>query len=224
MISVRQRGCFVQPIRRRIAEILKSQGTATVAELAEQLNMAQVSVRHHLDILIGEDLVIPASLRRHAGAGRPSQVYALTPEATKLFPQRSTMLANGMLDEMKSVLTAHEVRALLLRLAEKTAGAGPRLDPDAPVDEQLSAISDYLTREGYDAHWELHDDEYELHACNCPYVGVADHHPELCMMDQAIMQHLMPDLIRLESRVLDGAPHCRYIIHHSAVDNSEALG
>jgi predicted ArsR family transcriptional regulator len=47
----------VQPIRRRIAEILKEQGTATVAELADQLGIAQVSVRHHLDILIGEDLV-----------------------------------------------------------------------------------------------------------------------------------------------------------------------
>ena len=52
----------MQPVRRRIAEILKAQGSATVAELSDQLAMAQVSVRHHLDILIGEDLVTLAEI------------------------------------------------------------------------------------------------------------------------------------------------------------------
>jgi DNA-binding transcriptional ArsR family regulator len=61
----------VQPIRRRITEILKENGSATVAELAEQLGIAQVSVRHHLDILIGEDMVEAVGVRPPGGASEP---------------------------------------------------------------------------------------------------------------------------------------------------------
>jgi predicted ArsR family transcriptional regulator len=197
---------------------LKTQGSATVAELAENLDMAQVSVRHHLDILIGEDLVTTSGVRRRDGAGRPSQVYALTPEANRLFPQRNAVLAAAMLDEIKTVMPAHEVRSMLLRLAEKHASSGPQLSSDAPVEEQIESITLFLTEQGYNAHWELQGGVYELHACNCPYAGVADEHPELCMMDQAMIQQLMPDLIRLESRVLDGSPHCRYILKANSAE------
>ena len=202
----------MQPIRRRIAEILKEQGTATVAELAEQLGIAQVSVRHHLDILIGEDLVQATGVRRHDGAGRPSQVYSLTPEAAKLFPQRHDAIAEGMLTEIKAALPADQVRALFLRMAEKTAAEAPALLPDQLVEERLEEVAQFLTERGYSARWETHDGRYELHACNCPYVGVADRHHELCLMDQALMQSLMPGATRYETRALHGSSHCTYII------------
>lgn len=202
----------MQPIRRRIAEILKEQGTATVAELAEQLGIAQVSVRHHLDILIGEDLVQATGVRRHDGAGRPSQVYSLTPEAAKLFPQRHDAIAEGMLTEIKAALPADQVRALFLRMAEKTAAEAPALLPDQLVEERLEEVAQFLTERGYSARWETHDGRYELHACNCPYVGVADRHHELCLMDQALVQSLMPGATRYETRALHGSSHCTYII------------
>ena len=202
----------MQPIRRRIAEILKEQGTATVAELAEQLGIAQVSVRHHLDILIGEDLVQATGVRRHDGAGRPSQIYSLTPEAAKLFPQRHDAIAEGMLTEIKATLSADQVRAIFLRMAEKTAAEAPASLPDQSVEERLEEVAHFLTEKGYSARWETRDGHYELHACNCPYVGVADRHHELCLMDQALMQNLMPGATRHETRALHGSSHCTYII------------
>jgi predicted ArsR family transcriptional regulator len=202
----------VQPIRRRIAEILKEQGTATVAELAEQLGIAQVSVRHHLDILIGEDLVQATGVRRHDGAGRPSQIYSLTPEAAKLFPQRHDAIAEGMLTEIKATLSADQVRAVFLRMAEKTAAEAPALLPGQSVEERLEEVAHFLTEKGYSARWETHDGRYELHACNCPYVGVADRHHELCLMDQVLMQDLIPGATRYETRALHGSSHCTYII------------
>lgn len=206
----------MQPVRRRITEILKESGTATVAELAEQLGMAQVSVRHHLDILVGEDLVELAGLRRREKAGRPSQVYALTPQAAKLFPQRHDALVAGLLDELKKLLSPVELRELLLRLAERTSREAPAISPAQSIEERLDVVTDFLRAKGYSARWELHNGRYELHACNCPYTGVADDHPELCMMDQAMMQKLIPGATRVESRVLDGAPHCVYVIEVQA--------
>jgi len=212
----------VQPVRRRIVEILKAQEGATVADLADHLEMAHVSVRHHLDILIGEDLVAQAGVRRHNGAGRPSQIYVLTDQAAALFPQRHAAFAADMLDALKARLSGQEVRNLLAQLGEKSASEAPTLPPGASLEEQLDATASYLTEQGYNAHWEEHDGRYELFACNCPYTGVADDHPELCLMDLTMMQHLMPDLIRLESRVLDGTPRCHYVVRNHNRDGAEA--
>jgi predicted ArsR family transcriptional regulator len=202
----------VQPVRRHIIEILKANGGATVAELAERLDMAQVSVRHHLDILIGEDFVEAAGVRRRDGAGRPSQIYVLTAGAAKLFPQRHGVLAGDVLAEMKALLPDEEMRSLLRRLAERTSRRAPTAMADQPIEERLDDVTEFLTAEGYVAQWQRSENGYLVHACNCPHAGVADHHPELCSMDQVLFQILLPGSVRLESRVLDGSPHCTYAI------------
>jgi predicted ArsR family transcriptional regulator len=202
----------LQPVRWHIIEILKANSGATVAELARQLGMAQVSVRHHLDILIGEDLVEAAGVRRRDGAGRPSQIYVLAPGATRLFPQRHGVLAGDVLAEMKALLPRDEMQHLLRRLAEKTSRRAPTATADQPMEERLDEVTEFLTGEGYVAHWERSKDGYLVQACNCPHAGVADHHPELCSMDQVMFQILLPGSVRLESRVLDGSPYCTYVI------------
>ena len=203
----------LQPIRRRITEILKENGTATVAELARQLGIAQVSVRHHLDILIGEDLVETTGVRRHDGAGRPSQVYALTPQAVRLFPQRHDAIAEGILAEMKAALPAEQVREFFRHMANKTASEAPAGLPEQAIEERLDEVAQFLTERGYNARWETHDGHYELYACNCPYLGIADRHHELCLMDQELMHALVPGAVRHETRALHGATHCTYIIY-----------
>lgn len=202
----------MQSVRRRITEILKENGTATVAELADLLGMAQVSVRHHLDILVGEDLVELTGVRRRDGAGRPSQVYALAVGALGLFPQRNAELASSVLTELKAVLPQDQVAQLLIRIAERTEREAPRPSPDQTVEERLNQVACFLTGKGYSARWEACDGQYRLHACNCPYSGVAEQHPELCMMDHALIGRLLPGAIRLESHVIDGSNHCTYML------------
>ena len=202
----------MQTVRNHIVEILKENGTATVAELAEELGMAQVSVRHHLDILVGEDLVESAGVRRRNGAGRPSQVYALTRQASKLFPQRHQALANEMVGAMKTLLPADEVRAVFMRLAEKTAHDAPAARVDQPVEGRLDQVAEFLTEKGYTARWEVTNGSYQLFTCNCPYAGVADQHPEVCEMDQAMIQRLLPQQVRRDSLITEGAPRCSYIL------------
>lgn len=208
----------MQSVRRRITEILKENGSATVAELAGELGMAQVSVRHHLDILVGEDLVELTGVRRRDGAGRPSQVYALTPNALALFPQRNAQLAASVLTELKAVLPPEDVTHILLRVAERTAAEAPRPWENQTLEERLEQVTGFLTQKGYSARWENCEGHYELHACNCPYSGVAEQHPELCVMDHAMISRLLPDavrsdFIRLQSHALDGANRCTYILN-----------
>lgn len=206
------RGNSVQSVRRRITEILKENGTATVAELARQLGMAQVSVRHHLDILVGEDLVEQTGVRRRDGAGRPSQVYALTHNAISLFPQRNAQLASGVLTELKALLPQEEIAELLVRVAQRTVSEAPMPYAGQPIEERLEQVAAFLAQKGYSARWETCDGYFELHACNCPYSGVAEQHPELCLMDHAMIQGLLPGAERAHSQVIEGTARCAYII------------
>ncbi len=199
----------MQTVRNHIVEILKENGIATVAELAEQLGMAQVSVRHHLDILVGEDLVESSGVRRRNGAGRPSQVYSLTPEASKLFPQRHQVLANEMVSAIKTMLPVEEVRGVFLRLADKTAQGAPMPRVDQSVEDRLEQVAGFLSEKGYTARWEVTDGHYRLFTCNCPYSGVSDQHPEVCEMDRALIQRLVPEGVRRESSHRRGCPSLR---------------
>ncbi len=202
----------MQPVRRRITELLKEYGSVTVAELAHHLDMAQVSVRHHLDILVGEDLVELSGVRRQNSAGRPSLIYSLTPNAAKLFPQRHDALASAMLIELKSTLPGSEVQRIMQRMGENTARRAPAAAPGQTIAERLDEVTSFLCQEGYSARWEEREGCYEIYTCNCPYAGVSDEHPELCAMDQAMMSHLLPETVRLQTRVVNGAARCVYVI------------
>ena len=123
----------MQPTRLRILEILKEQGDLTVAEMARQLGMAPVSVRHHLDVLQGEQLICSPRVRRHGTVGRPRQVYALTEAANAYFPRNHGILAGKLLEEMKGVLSPAELQALFERLADSMAAEARPLQPDSTL-------------------------------------------------------------------------------------------
>jgi predicted ArsR family transcriptional regulator len=190
----------VHAVRRRILEILKEQGNATVAELARDLGMAPVSVRHHLDILQGDNLICIDRVRRKGRVGRPQQVYALTDEANALFPNDFANLAANLVQELKRILPPEEVErtfeSIARNMAEEMPGHGQM---GLSLEERLERITDYLNQRGYLARWEREDDDaqgeqspvYLIHKHNCPYAGVSDKHPELCMMDQALIDELV---------------------------------
>lgn len=183
-------------VRRHILEILKERSGATVAELAECLNMAPVSVRHHLDILQGDNLIAVDHLERKGNVGRPQQVYALTMEANDHFPNNFAALAAGLLRQLKIVLPPEQVESAFCALAREFAGE--LLEGGAaelPLEARLEHVACFLSDHGYLARWEPDPDNPEhgflLHKCNCPYTGVSNEHRELCVMDQTLINELV---------------------------------
>jgi predicted ArsR family transcriptional regulator len=201
-------------VRKHILEILKERDGATVAELAESLNMAPVSVRHHLDILQGDNLISVERLERKGNVGRPQQVYALTDDANEHFPDNFAALAAGLVRQLKKVLPPEQVDAAFKALAHDFAG---KLQPtlvNLPTEERLERVTHFLNERGYLARWEADevadDGSFLLHKCNCPYAGVSDEHNELCLMDQALINELMGESCqRIQSMARD-ARCCTY--------------
>ena len=200
-------------VRKQILELLKEYDGATVAELAESLEMAPVSVRHHLDILQGDNLICVDRLERKGNVGRPQQVYALTPDADEHFPDNFAALAAGLVRQLKNVLTPDQVESAFEALAHEFARSAWRPGDLAqmPTEKRLERVAEFLNERGYLARWEEDADNpdggFLLRKCNCPYASVSSEHNELCLMDQALINELMNQPCeRIQSMARDA--HC----------------
>ena len=199
----------MQTIRSRILDILKQGGQATVAELADRLGMSPVSVRYHLDVLQGDDLIAVSRARPQGTVGRPQQLYALTTQADAHFPDNFVPLTAGVVRQMKQLLPADKVEGCFRTLAAEMAQP---LALDSPVDERLDErmerVVSFLNERGYLARWE--SDAGLLHTHNCPYAGVAAEHRELCCMDLALVESLSGQDCERIGAIADGGRSCSY--------------
>ncbi|MBX2999794.1 MAG: ArsR family transcriptional regulator [Caldilineaceae bacterium] len=222
----------MQMIRRRILEILKRRKSATVGDLARHLDMAPVSVRYHLDILQGDNLIQVSKVHREGNVGRPKQIYSLTKEADDYFPDNFAPLTAGLLAQMKKALAPDQVEAAFCALAREMAQEFFEDDIDnACVESRLVRVSEFLNERGYLARWEketLLEDEteaasYLLHTFNCPYASVSSEHRELCRMDLELMKELVgQSCCRVDSLAEDGRC-CTYRIPHGKSAQTEAF-
>ena len=180
-------------VRKRILDILKRRKQATVEELALQLEMAPVSVRYHLDILQGDNLIEVGKVEREGSVGRPKQVYRLTGEAADYFPDNFAGLTSGLLRQMKGLLPTEQVQSAFCCLAqEMSRELIGGLVANESISQRMGRVVDFLNERGYFARWEEEASGQSalLHTSNCPYAGVAEHHRELCAMDLELMQNL----------------------------------
>lgn len=213
-------------VRKQILQILKENDGATVAGLAEQLDMAPVSVRHHLDILQGDNLLCVDRVARKGSVGRPQQVYVLTEEANRYFPNNFAALAGNLANQLKQVLPVEQVQSAFRAMAHEIAA---ELDAgelqDKSLECRLERVTEFLNERGYLAHWEPvaeHEEGaaggYRLHKCNCPYAGVSAVHRELCLMDQALIDELVGQPCRRTQSMVEDDHCCTYQIDVAAVD------
>ncbi len=200
----------MHPVRRAILEILKREDQATVNDLAERLEMAPVSVRHHLDLLIGDSLVESPRVLRSSTAGRPQQVYTLTPEADAYFPNSYRQLARGSLAALRRMLPPGELLAVMRAMAHDTAAAAAATLADLPPDQRLHRAAGVLNELGYMAGYEEEAGSIVLNTCNCPYSDLAPEHPELCQMDLALVMELTGLEPERVHHITDGDSRCSY--------------
>jgi predicted ArsR family transcriptional regulator len=215
----------VHAVRKHILAILKESGGATVAELAEQLQMAPVSVRHHLDILQGDNLIRVGRTERTGSVGRPQQIYELTEEADEFFPDNFALLAAGMVRQLKQLLPPEQVEVVFRSLAkEMTAGIDVVELAQLPLAERLDRVTLFLNDHGYLARWEAAPTsdptsdagEFVLYKHNCPYAGISNEHRELCMMDQMLIDRLVGTPCDRTASVANNDLCCAYRIRQPA--------
>jgi predicted ArsR family transcriptional regulator len=128
--------------------------------LAKHLGINISAIRSHLDVLELAGLV--SSRREPATRGRPKRIYALTPLALTLFPQKSVQLISTILQAMERSLDAKTVNALIQQTAQSLWQQILPEKPSGSLRDQLAYIVQALNRAGSYASLEEDEDAFVI--------------------------------------------------------------
>lgn len=169
------RGPGLQSTKSRILAVLKRRGRCSVDEIAAHVDLAPMTVRHHLANLERDDLV--ACVEERQRTGRPHYVYSLSPQGESGFRRHDNHLAEQLLLEVRCLdgaeiagLAPDEKTGLLFdKLADRLVSQhAPRLARLA-IPQRVAAITDLLRQESGFAESLPIDGGWEIRDYNCCY-------------------------------------------------------
>ena len=176
------------PSRIRLLEELDAAGAPLgVAELADRTGLHQNTVRDHLAVLEGADLVASRA-EQHGRPGRPRRVFVSLP---RLVEQEHELLASALAGSL-------EPHPDGLRLAiESGRGWGRRLVRPLSEGEEPSEaacvdrVVDLLAERGFAP--EVAGRELRMH--RCPFRGLAEEYPRVvCTLHQGLIDGALQEL------------------------------
>jgi len=193
-----------------VLNLIRTQGHATVASLAEALNVSSITVRHHLSSLQGEGLIRVEVERQHVG--RPKHIYHLTEEAQRYFPNQYHVLSDGLLDTLKSLLPPEQIEAIIDAVAAGIAArhGAPKLN--GTLEDRLTHLVSILGDEGFMAEIKRVDGGLLLTENNCPYLYVGQRHPEVCRIDRMLIHKMLGAEVEQTACVLHGDGACVFSV------------
>ena len=168
--------------RQKVLAYLNKTRTASAREISRALKMSAATVRHHLRVLTEDGRLELTSVRRRDGRGRPEKVYSL-PRAA--LGDNLSALSDALLTEAKSEI---QMEALAKYLIGEFNFAG------RPLVKQLNLTVEKLNAMNYHARWEAGPQGPRLIFGHCPYAAMIEKHPELCRMDEELLNKLMGDV------------------------------
>ena len=188
--------------RLRIVEILKRRHQASVTELSQALGLTPVTIRHHLESLLEDDVVSQPVPRRKSGPGRPEMVYGLTARADELTPRNYGELCACLLQE------THGAVDPVAQLEQAGAGLANRAGRPAE-SPHLGALIGFLEARGYFPSAEESEAGTAIVLANCPYLEVARAVPGFCRFDVALLESILGGKVSAETSIAQYDPTCR---------------
>jgi len=194
--------------RARILEFLKRHGAASVADLSHGLGLTPVTIRHHLESLLADDLVEEPTARRRPGPGRPEMAYRLSPSADSYLPRNYGELCAclvGVLDgEPGSAVGS------ALAVAGASLGRSQAQSVGVGLGDRRRALLAILEPRGYLPFWETSEGAPYLVLTSCPYLEVARMAPGICQFDQGLIESVLGVGVRLEASIAEHDRACRF--------------
>lgn len=185
--------------RHKVISYLHKTRSASAREIARALSMSLETVRHHLRVLVSDGRLEAESVRTRDGRGRPEKVYSI-PRAA--LGDNLSALAEALLTEAGSGL---KVEALAKHLA------GDSDFGSQPIAKRLTLIVEKLNQMNYHARWEAGSVGPRLLFGHCPYAAIIEKHPELCRMDELLLEELMGQTAEQLTKIgRDGSASCLF--------------
>lgn len=206
----------MQASRQGILDYLHHHGRATVKQMAELLGLTPTGVRQHLTVLERDGLV--AAQEQRGRVGRPAFVYRLTERGESCFPTNYAMLANLLLEELRTMAGSDALQQLLRRVSSRMAERYGDRVAGLPLAERVLATAEVLREQGCEVEIRRDSGEYFIEQCTCPYPEVARQHSAVCALEVGFVQQMTGADARLVGSLLRGDPACSYRVRDPAAN------
>jgi predicted ArsR family transcriptional regulator len=183
--------------RERILEYLEENRTASVVILSRAWNLTRADIRYHINSLLNEGIIeqIPRDPNLPMPRGRPEQIYRL---AATSIPDNFPALCAVLLDALLCPLPIEECETALRGLAGRLAGSFVSVTNLTP---RLNQAMTFLSQQGYRSRWEAHARGPRVLLRSCPYAQILSTHPELCLFDRFLIEHLVRIPLRQTAQI-----------------------
>lgn len=204
--------------RRGILELLKRNGTATIAQLATELELTGEGVRQHLLQLQREGFVEPKgkSPGERPRTGRPATYYQLTNAGDHIFRKRYDVLAMALIDAVGEELGADGAKRVLARVTDTLVHTDTAKVKDRTLDERVEVLKDWYGAGDQFMEVERLDDGYRLIERNCPFINVAMQRPALCSISVNSLTRLLGARVVREESFQSGYGRCVFRVFASS--------
>ncbi len=203
--------------RQRLLNYIIEKKSVTVEELSKVFKVTPANIRHHLSILIEQGSVEIIGLKPAELKGRPAQIYSC-----------SQQIKQNNLDQLSEVLLSYALNnigrydagPLLKSIANQMVAKFP-IDSNNPTRRLYSSIQT-LNQMNYQAHWEAHGEHPRIMLGHCPYRALLDRHPEICQMDEFVLEALLDtpvEQIEILTSTSKGLSQCVFLLYRSAGTN-----
>lgn len=190
MSDVTTRTPAATPLRANILAALREAGPATVAELAERLDVHENTVRFHLKKLV-ELAQVEADVEALTGLGRPPTRYRRTTTLHTETPAPYQLLAQILARALSDTPDAHRQASEAGRslVAAWSASLGLSIEPTSGTRAAVEQLTSVLTAAGFDPTLERPD---EIGLRKCPFLDlVTDSNQTICAIHQGLMNGVL---------------------------------
>lgn len=196
--------------RRQILQLLRTEGSLTAQQLADQLKITSMGVRRHLTMLERDGLIQVQTQRQPTG--RPTFVYRLTATGLDTFPKSYDLLATQVLDVVRATQGEAQISQIFAgRMDQLYEQYAPRMR-GKNLAERVQELAKIQEEAGYMARWEKVKGGYLLKEQNCAIYRVACRFQDACQFEIELFRRLLDaNLERVEHQVR-GDLACTYFI------------
>ncbi len=195
--------------RQRVFAYLRSHPGSSAVQIGRALGMSAANVRHHLSILCSDGRVEKVGKVNKTGRGKPVNNYSLS----ILLGNNLTSLANAVMSEWLKARSTNELRKAMRSLARTIQLELKTHELRGPLPGRLIGLVERLNSRSYQARWEAGSAGPRVLFGRCPYQAIIEKHPELCLMDQAVLEQTL-DVYALQTTRIgkNGSTHCTFLI------------
>jgi predicted ArsR family transcriptional regulator len=205
--------------KKEIVDLIKHQGTLSIDEAVEEIELAKTTLREHFLQLERDGYVEREYIR--SGPGRPSLQYQLTSKGNSLFPSSESTLMREMIKFLKSNDDEETIEEFFKAFWEERLEEAQERIADAPADNiesRIRVLMEMLEEEGFMPEFDLDEEAEKLTVkeCNCPFSEVVKETRLPCKLEEMFYKKLFNENAERTSYIAEGDYSCTYGISLNA--------